>query len=162
LRVPERLGDRFGERPRWKPAAVAVAIAAALAVAVMGSGGTPARTSSAGESDFGASVVTGDRQVPPAAATAAARRFLAGYLPFLYGQGGRGALSAVTPRLRRWLGAHPARQTPAERDRHPRLVALTFTPGTCRGLCCSRPRSPTATRATGCAYASRARPAAGG
>ena len=124
----ERLRDRLGEQPAWKPAAVAVAIAAALALVVVGSGGRPAPVSSAGQSGLGAPVVTGGRRVPLVGATAAARRFLAGYLPFLYGQAGRGALGAVTPRLRAWLGAHRDRVTAAERARHPRLVALAFAP----------------------------------
>jgi hypothetical protein len=124
----ERLRDRLGEQLGWKPAAVAVAIVAALAVVVIGSSGQPAPMSSAGQSGLGASVVTGGRQVPSAGATAAARRFLAGYLPFLYGQAGRGALGAVTPQLRGWLGAHRDRVTPAERARYPRLVALAFAP----------------------------------
>ena len=124
----ERLRDRLGEQPGGKPVAVAVAIAAALALVVVGSGGPPAPVSSAGQSGLGVPVVTGGRRVPPAGATAAARRFLAGYLPFLYGQAGRGALGAVTPRLREWLGAHRDRVTAAERAGHPRLVALAFAP----------------------------------
>ena len=124
----ERLRARLAEQRGWKPVAVAVAIAAALALVVIASGGRPAPMSSAGHSGLGASVVTGGGQVPPAGATAAARRFLAGYLPFLYGQAGRGALGAVTPQLRAWLGAHRDRVTAAERARHPRLVALAFAP----------------------------------
>ena len=105
----ERLRDRLGQRPSWKLAAVALAIAAALAVVVIGSGGQPSPTSSAGRAGLGAFVVTGGRQLPPAAATAAARRFLAGYLRFLYGQADPGALRAISPQLRRWLGAHRTR-----------------------------------------------------
>jgi hypothetical protein len=77
-------------------------------------------------------VVSGRRPTPPTAATVTVRRFLAGYLPFLYGQVGAEQLRAVTPQLRRSVAAQRGRVTPAERSRRPRVIALAFAPGDLR------------------------------
>jgi len=59
------------------------------------------------------------------AAKRVAARFLAGYLPFLYGRGSARSIEAVTPGLRRQLSRMRGLVTPVERQRHPRLVSLT-------------------------------------
>lgn len=53
-----------------------------------------------------------------------ARRFLAGYLPYLYGQRTARRIDASTARLRRRLAANRPRVSPAARRRRPRVVAL--------------------------------------
>ena len=54
-----------------------------------------------------------------------AARFLAGYLPFLYGRGSARSIEAVTPGLRLQLSRMRGLVTPVERQRHPRVVWLT-------------------------------------
>jgi hypothetical protein len=61
----------------------------------------------------------------PVAARRVAARFLAGYLPYLYGVGSARSIDAVTPGLRLQLGRKPALVTPVERRRHPGVVSLT-------------------------------------
>jgi hypothetical protein len=68
------------------------------------------------------------RQISPGgleAARRAAARFLAGYLPFVYGRGSARSIDAVTPGLRGQLIRVRSLVTPAERQRHPRVVSLT-------------------------------------
>jgi hypothetical protein len=82
----------------------------------------------------------GSRGISPrrlVAAKSVAARFLAGYLPFLYGRGSAHSIEAVTPGLRLELVRIRAAVTPAERQRHPRVVSLTAVA-----------QSPTATLAT--------------
>lgn len=55
----------------------------------------------------------------------AVRMFLAGYLPFAYGQAPASSVSAVEPRLRRQLMRERVQITPVERRRRPRVVSLT-------------------------------------
>jgi hypothetical protein len=59
------------------------------------------------------------------AARRVAGRFLAGYLPFLYGRGSARSIAGVTPGLRRQLIRVRGVVTPVERRRHPRVVSLT-------------------------------------
>jgi hypothetical protein len=59
-----------------------------------------------------------------ARARQAAARFLADYLPFLYGRGSA-RVDAVTPSLRLQLTQTRTQVTPVERRRHPRVVSLT-------------------------------------
>ncbi len=54
-----------------------------------------------------------------------AARFLAGYLPFVYGRGSARSIEAVTPAVRRQLSRMRGLVTPVERQRHPRVVSLT-------------------------------------
>jgi hypothetical protein len=54
----------------------------------------------------------------------AAAHFLAGYLPFAYGRASARSVRALTPGLRRQLVREPARLTPVERRRRPRVVSL--------------------------------------
>jgi hypothetical protein len=54
----------------------------------------------------------------------AARRFLAGLLPYTYGLGQARKIRAATASLRRQLAADPPRVPPRERRRNPRVVLL--------------------------------------
>jgi hypothetical protein len=54
----------------------------------------------------------------------AAKRFLVTYLRFAYGRASAMAVKAVTPELHRQLVRERAHVTPAERQRHPRVVSL--------------------------------------
>lgn len=57
-----------------------------------------------------------------------ARRFLAGYLPYLYGQGSARSIRGGTVALRRRLANTRPRVSPATRKRRPRLVRLAAEP----------------------------------
>lgn len=61
------------------------------------------------------------------AATRATRRFLTGYLPFLYGRRGPDRVRDATPSVVRALRRSRARVTPAQRRRRPRIGALALT-----------------------------------
>lgn len=70
----------------------------------------------------------GSRLISPdglARARRVAARFLASYLPFLYGRASARSFEAVTPGLRRQLSDTRGLVTPVERQRHPRVVSLT-------------------------------------
>ena len=54
----------------------------------------------------------------------AARRFLAGYLPYAYGRRAAGRIAHASPQLRRRLASERPRVPPAERRRRPRLLLL--------------------------------------
>jgi hypothetical protein len=122
LSLWERLRERAGDWPAWKLVGAAVTIAAAtgVVIALIGAhhGSPPPNAGIAA-----APIVGGDRPEVPAAATAAAHRFLAGYLPFLYGQVSAGQLHGLTPGLRRSLARQLGRVTPTERARDPRVHA---------------------------------------
>lgn len=64
-------------------------------------------------------------QAAPPAVDRAARRFLGGYLRYLYGRGSARQIRAMSRALRRRLAAHPPRVSPATRQRHPRITAIT-------------------------------------
>ena len=59
------------------------------------------------------------------AAEAAARRFLGGYLPYLYGHGAASAIRGASPKLRRRLGGERPRVSPATRRRRGRVAELS-------------------------------------
>ena len=59
-----------------------------------------------------------------AAAQDAARRFLRGYLPWLYGHGPLHAISSATSRLLADLETHPPRVPPTMRSLRPRVAAI--------------------------------------
>jgi hypothetical protein len=65
-----------------------------------------------------------ERSGPTVAIELAARRFLAGYLRFLYGQGSARRIEAASPRLRLDVERSRVRVSPAARGRHPRIAAL--------------------------------------
>ncbi len=70
----------------------------------------------------------GLRPISPGGLVAARRvagRFLAGYLPVLYGRGSARSIDGITPDLRLQLIRVPGLVTPVERRRHPRVVSLT-------------------------------------
>jgi hypothetical protein len=54
----------------------------------------------------------------------AAKQFLGSYLPFAYGRVRAPAVTPVTPALGHQLVRERAQITPAERERHPRVVSL--------------------------------------
>lgn len=59
------------------------------------------------------------------AARRVAARFVAGYLPFLYGRRSARSIEAVTPAVRWQLSRMRGLVTPVERRRHPRVVSFT-------------------------------------
>jgi hypothetical protein len=68
------------------------------------------------------------RPISPGGLVAARRvaaRFLAGYLPFLYGRGSARSIDGITLDVRRQLIRVRGSVTPVERHRHPRVVSLT-------------------------------------
>lgn len=68
---------------------------------------------------------TGARGAPvPKRAERAARRFLHGYLRFLYGHAGAREIEQATPQLRRRLSDSRLRVPPAARRRRPRVASL--------------------------------------
>lgn len=72
--------------------------------------------------------VGGSRPSSPGGLVGARRvaaRFLAGYVPFVYGRGSARSIEAVTPAVRRQLSRMWGLVTPVERQRHPRVVSLT-------------------------------------
>lgn len=64
------------------------------------------------------------RAAPLARPLATARRFLGGYLPFLYGRGSARAVAAAAPSLRDRLAASRLRVPPAASNRQPRVARL--------------------------------------
>lgn len=60
-------------------------------------------------------------------AAAAVRRFLTGYLAYLYGRAPADRVAPVTPSVAQTLRSGSARVTPAQRHRHPRVAALRVT-----------------------------------
>lgn len=62
---------------------------------------------------------------PSTQAEAAARRFLAGYLPYIYGRGSASAIRAASPQLGRRLRRERPRVSPATRRRRPRIADLS-------------------------------------
>jgi hypothetical protein len=61
-----------------------------------------------------------------------AERFLAGYLPFVYGRARAGSVRAITIELRDELIRERAQVTPVERRRHPRVTSLQVAGKTAR------------------------------
>lgn len=72
---------------------------------------------------------TAPEHLPAAPAAHAAQRFLAGYLPYIYGHGSAQAITGVTPALGRELSRHRPRVSPAQRQRHARVVTFRGQPG---------------------------------
>ncbi len=64
----------------------------------------------------------------------AARRFLAGYLPFAYGRASAGSVEAVTPALRRQLRRERVQLTPVEHRRRPWVLWLTALARSARAM----------------------------
>lgn len=123
--------------PRARRVVVVVAalllIGAAIAALTRGpppSGGTPRGRSTSRDSSPQASTHFAPRDLPPVSASellqarGAARRFLVTYLRSAYGRASAAAVKAVTPELHSQLVRERAHVTPAERQRHPRVVSL--------------------------------------
>lgn len=109
-----------------------LALLAAGAVAALLGGGDQPRTPTT-PSSVGAPpdplIGTPQRSMPssdavPAAADAAARRFLRGYLALLYGRGTVRGVSDASAAVRRALRASVPRVPPGQRQRRPQVVDL--------------------------------------
>lgn len=130
------LGD--DDRPRLFAIAVAVIVACAALLALWDDPAPPrARTLPAPAADLPPAdpVATPAGVADPVASPAevarakrTARRFLAGYLPYSYGQGPASAISGASPALRRRLASERPRVPAQVRARHPR-VRLVQTEG---------------------------------
>jgi hypothetical protein len=72
----------------------------------------------------GARTTARPAHVDVTASKRAARRFLAGYLPYSYGRRGTRRIDAASPALRRRLAAERPRVPDTERARAPRLVLI--------------------------------------
>ena len=127
-------------------AAVAVILIAATALALLSSpqststGATTTATATSAQRPPAAAAQSGESLVRPSeeghatglvgktrqieAAKRAARSFLAGYLPYTYGQRKAADVPAATSGLRQQLEAHAPRVPPSERHRHARVVVL--------------------------------------
>lgn len=118
------------ERPRLFALAAAILVAVAIVLIALGPSTSdkgppsapPATTPSAPPAAPAPAAPT-PRPVP-AAAERSARRFLTGYLRFIYGHGRAAEIDAVTPALRRRLARSRVRVPPAARRRRPRVVGL--------------------------------------
>lgn len=95
----------------WTDAPVAPEASPVVTAAPLSEEGTPAPGTEASRADV-------------AAAKRAARRFLAGYLPYSYGRGRASRIRAATARLRRQLARQRPRVPATERHRHTRVVLL--------------------------------------
>ena len=111
-RAPRRDRSRRHADPRRRAAAAAPAATPAVRA--------PAAPSEEGTRTAGRSASRAD----VAASKRAARRFLAGYLPYTYGRARAARIRAATDELRRRLAAQRPRVPPRERRRRPRLVLL--------------------------------------
>jgi hypothetical protein len=74
--------------------------------------------------DAGRRLPAGPAGHVPEGVEPAARRFLRGYLPFLYGRGPARAIEPATAELRARLVRSRVRVPPAARRRYPRVVAF--------------------------------------
>lgn len=131
-----RLLDRLvGERERRAVLAVIVTLLACAAVLLAASRRvsqhSPTRrrastTSLRGGASWSASTRSPAGNAAPVAPVAArvAHRFLTGYLAYLYGHAGAGAITDTTPSLARSLRAQPPLVSPATRQRYPRVRSL--------------------------------------
>jgi hypothetical protein len=138
---------RDSDRPRLFAIAVAVILGAAALLAMVDDPGSPAAepdepspVPTAAAPPAAASEPMASEQAPteeanpPAALEAssadvtrakqAARRFLAGYLPYTYGRRAAARIAPASPALRRRLASERPRVPPAERRRRPRLLLL--------------------------------------
>src|SRR4051794_23479414 len=124
-------------RPRWAIGVVVLALLAsvAAAVAVVGRGHGEGGAAPSAARAYPTGPAIGAPREPDAApvsgrsrqeraALAAARRFLAGYLPYSYGQAPASRIVAATAPLARALRRHPPRVPASTRRLAPRLVAL--------------------------------------
>lgn len=119
------------DRPRVRPLTASLI----LALAIGGCSGGHANPSTTAAPPPAPGPIIGTKRGPVdplsradrAAAARATRRFLTGYLPFLYGRATAGSVRGTTPSVLRALRRSRARVTPAQRRRHPRVAGLTVT-----------------------------------
>jgi hypothetical protein len=133
--VIDRLRDLAGrpiadsERPLLFSLAAAILVAVAIVLIALGPSsrdeGAPSAPPAPAPSPppHTAPPAPAPARVPPEAERSA-RRFLAGYLRFIYGRGRAGQIEAAAPRLRRRLARSRLRVPPAARRRRPRVVEL--------------------------------------
>jgi hypothetical protein len=123
--------------PRTRRVVVVVAppllIGAAIAALTLGpppGGGAPWGRPTSRAPSRQKSTHSSPRDVPPVSASellqarGAAKRFLVMYLRFAYGPASAMVVKAVSSELHRQLVRERAQTTPAERQRHPRVVSL--------------------------------------
>jgi hypothetical protein len=140
---------RDSDRPRLFAIAVALVLAAAALLAMLDDPGSPRadaepaepsplpadpRPSAANSEPLVSAEAPSEEANPPAALKAssahvtqarrAARRFLAGYLPYAYGRRDARQIAHASPQLRRRLANERPRVPAAERRRRPRLLLL--------------------------------------
>jgi hypothetical protein len=89
-----------------------------------GGGGDAGKPTHRGRGDAGRRPPAGPARHVPEGVGRTARRFLGGYLPFLYGRGRASAIEPTTAELRARLARSRVRVPAATRRRHPRVVAL--------------------------------------
>lgn len=132
MRLREFLARPLGEQPRGFLALLGLIVVVAVASSVVPTGERSASERKA-PADVPAPAIYGGapgEAHPPVRPTElvrarrAARRFLRGYLAWLYARGRVREVQAITPRLRATLARARARKTPAQRRRRPRVVAL--------------------------------------
>jgi hypothetical protein len=117
------------ERPRLFWLAAAILVAVALVLIALGRSaseeGAPSALPATAPSPppRSAPPAPAPARVPPAAERSA-RRFLAGYLRFIYGRGRAGDIEAAAPALLRRLARSRLRVPPAARRRRPRVAQL--------------------------------------
>jgi hypothetical protein len=123
-------------RRRWAAGVAALALAASSGVAVVvWRGGSDDRAAPSAARAYPTVPARGAPRepsaIPPAgrspserAALEAARRFLAGYLPYSYGQASASQIRGAAAPLARTLRRQPPRVAAGERELEPQLVAL--------------------------------------
>lgn len=108
---------------------VAVALSAAISAALVACGGEARQPGAPVVPPAPAPIVGGSETGRPAADVAGARRvarrFLRGYLAFLYGRGRVADVPHVSSSVRQGLARGRARKTPAQGRRRPRVAELT-------------------------------------
>jgi hypothetical protein len=126
-------------RPR--EAALALGLVALLALLLVALGGGGSRERGVSAPPPSPPVVQGPPRGAPAAPDAqiaqarlVARRFLARYVPFLYGRGRAERIPHVSGTVRRGLTRARARETPVSRTRRPRIGGLSLTAQARRSL----------------------------
>jgi len=116
-----------GERRGAFWIAAAILACAALVLLLLPGGETTLAPSPEPASEVAVTAPPGlapHRAKPLAGPLAAARRFLDGYLPFVYGHGSPRAIAATAPSLRDRLAASRLRVPPAASERHPRVARI--------------------------------------
>ena len=127
-----------GERPRAFALAAAIVVIAATGLLLARS---PEQEATTPQTSTDAAPITSPAPAQPGAAgedplpsgpgsaprppEAAARRFLDGYLAYLYGRGSTSEIRAAAPQLIRRLRRRPPRISPATRKRRPRVVEIS-------------------------------------